>query len=173
MNIVCPGCGARYRVRSPGTAKSEARLRCPKCAHVFSVRLRPPQTAAESPGLARKILVVDDARFFREMILDLLAPLNLPVLLAPDGESALETARREHPRLVILDLNLPGMDGYALIRSLRTEPALEGLRILAMSGVFRKDGDVAAVQQAGADDFTSKSFKPEQFLDRVKALLEE
>jgi len=124
-----------------------------------------PETPAE------KILVVDDAPFFRELIVDILKPLGVPVMTAADAETALDTARRERPALVILDLNLPTMDGYQLIRALRADGKLGRVRILAMSGVFRKDEDVAAVQRAGADDFTSKSFKPEQFLERVRKML--
>jgi DNA-binding response OmpR family regulator len=72
---------------------------------------------------------------------------------------------------VILDLNLPGMSGYELIRLVRMDPALGKLRLLAMSGVYRKEADVVEVQAAGADDFVSKSFKPEQLQLRVKKLL--
>jgi DNA-binding response OmpR family regulator len=72
---------------------------------------------------------------------------------------------------VILDLNLPGMSGYELIRSVRMDPALDKLRLLAMSGVYRKVADAVEVQAAGADDFISKSFKPEQLQLRVKKLL--
>jgi CheY-like chemotaxis protein len=139
---------------------------------VFDVDLDAKGGRAEGPeSPAAKILVVDDARFFRELIVDVLKPLDVPVKTAADAETALATARRECPALIILDLNLPTMDGYDLIRALRADEKLARIRILAMSGVFRKDEDVAAVQRAGADDFTSKSFKPEQFLERVRKML--
>lgn len=171
MKITCPGCGARYRIKDEAGGRAVAKVRCPKCNHVFQVTLAPAPAPAASTVPGRQVLVVDDARFFRELILDVLQPLGRPLLTAEDAEAALEIARRELPALVILDINLPGMNGYELIKALRADAALATTRILAMSGVFRKDEDVAAVQRAGADDFTSKSFKPEQLLDRVRGLL--
>jgi CheY-like chemotaxis protein len=91
--------------------------------------------------------------------------------MAGDGAEALQIIRQNRPALVILDLNLPGMSGYELIRLVRMDPALGKLRLLAMSGVYRKEADAVEVQAAGADDFVSKSFKPEQLQLRVKKLL--
>jgi DNA-binding response OmpR family regulator len=91
--------------------------------------------------------------------------------MAGDGDEALRIIRQRRPVLVILDLSLPGTSGYELIRQVRDEPSLRELRLLAMSGVYRKQTDAAEVQAAGADDFVSKSFKPEQLQARVKKLL--
>lgn len=186
MQIQCPGCGGSYRINTERSGRSSGRVRCPKCSRVFQVHLdgalpkpvtEPPPAAvpADSASVAGKepgvtILVVDDARFFREMILDLLAPLDARVLTAADGEAALELVRREQPQLVILDLNLPQMSGYDLVRAIRAECG-PGIKLLAMSGVFRKDEDISGIERAGADAFTSKSFKPETFLARVRKLL--
>lgn len=80
--------------------------------------------------------------------------------------------RREHPALVILDLNLSAeKNGTDLVRDIRADRSLDGIRLLAMSGVFRKKADVAEVEMAGADDFISKSFTPEQLQARVINLL--
>ena len=76
------------------------------------------------------------------------------------------------PRLALIDLNLPGKNGYDLIRDLRGVSALKELKILAMSGVFRKTIDVAEAEVAGADEFTDKSFKPDQLQSRVRRLLQ-
>lgn len=117
--------------------------------------------------------MVDDSAFFRELILDVLRPLKRDILMAGDGREALQAIRENRPSLVILDLNLPGMNGYELIRAVRSDSDLKDIRLLAMSGVFRKENEVRDVKQAGADDFVSKSFKPEQLLQRVNRLLEE
>ncbi|AMV71966.1 hypothetical protein JCM30471_04640 [Desulfuromonas carbonis] len=188
MQIQCPGCGGSYRINTERSGRSSGRVRCPKCSRIFEVQLdgavpkpvtEPPPAAAPATaapvagngkGAGATILVVDDARFFREMILDLLAPLGARVLTAADGEAALELVRREQPQLVILDLNLPKMSGYDLVRGIRAECG-QGIKLLAMSGVFRKDEDISGIERAGADDFTSKSFKPETFLARVRKLL--
>ena len=166
MQIQCPGCGSRYRINAQASGRSAGRVRCPKCSRVFEVDLNTPPAGPAQ----RTVLVVDDARFFREVIVDVLAPLDCRLLTAADAEAALETIRREQPQLVILDLNLPGMNGYELVKAIRAEVG-RGIKLLAMSGVFRKDEDILGIQAAGADDFTSKSFKPEDFLARVRRLL--
>lgn len=173
MNIQCSGCAARYRIDSSRVVKSVARVKCPQCGEIFEVRL--PQVKSPEPPPAAvstvDVLIVDDSKFFRELVADILKPLQLRCLLAADGTEALQAIRRSRPSLVILDLNLPGMSGYDMIRAVRSDPGLGAVRLLAMSGVYRQETDVAEVQAAGADDFMSKSFKPEQLQFRVKKLL--
>lgn len=194
MIIQCPQCSARYRI-DPGAAPgSSVRVKCPKCSAVITAQLAPPPVEAPSPpvaappaaessksrvedavasnvaGLSEQILVIDDSRFFRELILDLLKPLGIPCLTAGSAEEALEIIVRERPRLLLLDLNLPGKNGYELIREIRAMEQLKNIRIMAMSGVFRKETDVAEAEVAGADDFLSKSFKPEQLHIRINRL---
>lgn len=183
MIIACPGCGARYRIDPSRAAKAVARIKCPQCTKVFEIAVAVPDAAPAFPEpaatvappaapAAAKVLVVDDSKFFRELLIDVLRPLNLTFLLAADGAEALQLIRREHPSLVILDLNLPAMNGYELIREVRADASLCDIRMLAMSGVYRKETDAAQVQAAGADDFINKSFRPEQLQFRVQKLLE-
>jgi predicted Zn finger-like uncharacterized protein len=197
MTIQCPDCGARYKLNPATSQKSGAKVKCPKCLNVFQISVprktgatapprakKPPQVPASPPAPApaqsvgaprgdETVLVVDDSRFFRELIVDVLKPLPLSILTAADGMEAMTLIRRGHPALVILDLNLPpGKNGYDLIRDIRADPSLKGIRLLAMSGVFRKKTDVAEVEMAGADDFISKSFTPEQLQSRVAGLLQ-
>lgn len=183
--IQCPQCSARYRIDPGPTAGPSLRLKCPKCSAVFAVQVpvpaappmaeaAPSAVAAAPPpaaaALSEAILVVDDSRFFRELILDLLKPLEIPCLTAATAEEALELVERDRPRLILLDLNLPGKNGYELIREIRAQAELKDVRILAMSGVFRKESDVAEAEVAGADDFINKSFKPEQLQARIRRL---
>jgi predicted Zn finger-like uncharacterized protein len=184
MTIQCPECGVRYRIDPSRVGKPVVRVKCPQCAALFNVSL--PNVPTESPEVlwpfpdadagtaawsAKAVLIVDDSSFFRELLADVLKPLHLRLLMAGDGAEALQLIRQKHPALVILDLNLPGMSGYDLIRQVRADPALGGLRLLAMSGIYRKETDAAEVHAAGADDFLSKSFNPEQLQLRVKKLL--
>lgn len=164
MKIECPNCLARYRIDTSGMQKKNARARCPRCGQVFSF--------AVADSGRKKILVVDDSRFFREMIVDVLKSLPHLFLTAGDGLEAREVIRRERPELVIVDLNLPGLSGLDLIRELRADPELGQLRLLAMSGVYRREVDALEAERAGANEFIGKSFKPEQLLDRVRRLLE-
>jgi len=184
--IQCPKCGARYRIDPSRTSKAVARVRCPQCAALFEVALRRAQ-AKETAGEAAStpegncpvetitppagVLIVDDSKYFRELVADVLKPLELHFLMAGDGIEAMRIIREKTPALVILDLNLPGMSGYDLIRQVREEESLSGIRLLAMSGVYRTETDAVQVQAAGADDFINKSFKPEKLQTRVKNLL--
>lgn len=197
MKIQCPQCESSYRFDpsrlKPGATRFKAR--CSRCNEIFSVTLpslppplqasvasppvsqpapvvAPPSMRAPQPGCAgKRVLVVDDSKFFRELIVDVLKPLELQFQLAADGVAALELLRQSPFDLVLLDLNLPRMDGYELIAAVRGDSALKATTLLAMSGVFRKETDVARVVQAGADDFINKSFKPEQLQERVRKLL--
>lgn len=196
MKIKCPECESSYRIDpsrlKPGVARVKAR--CPRCNALFSVAIalqeppaqpvapqvssRPaPAAPAPSAKVApaarapKRVLVVDDSKFFRELIVDVLKPLDLEYQLAGDGIEALEYLRQGGFDLVLLDLNLPRMNGYELIAAVRSDAGLKNTHLLAMSGVFRKETDVARVVQAGADDFINKSFKPEQLQERVRKLL--
>jgi predicted Zn finger-like uncharacterized protein len=184
MNIHCPECGACYRIDPGRTTKTVVRVKCPQCFTVFQVALPGKrQAVCPSPGQApmaaprqssgKKVLVVDDSKFFRDLVVDVLKSLPLVFLTAGDGVEALQLIHRERPALVILDLNLPSeMNGYQLIREIRSDRSLQNTRLLAMSGVFRKPEDAAEAEKAGADDFINKSFRPEQLQGRVTGLLE-
>lgn len=174
MNIECPGCNARYKIDPGQTTKTLVSIKCPKCSVSFKVNLSgtapPPQVSGQTD--ATKILVVDDARFFRELILDLLKPLGMNVLTASDGVEALKIIEDQKPSLVLLDLNLPKMNGYDLIKAVRADASIpENTYLLAMSGVVRKAEDVRKIERAGADDFMYKSFTPDEFLARIRKIL--
>lgn len=196
MKIQCPECESSYRIDpsrlKPGVASFKAR--CTRCNAVFRVAIPPQEQPAQpvapaapsrptpvvpSPAakaapagcVGKRVLVVDDSKFFRELIVDVLKPLELEFQLAGDGVEALECLRQGVFDLVLLDLNLPLMNGYELIAAVRSDAGLKNTHLLAMSGVFRKETDVARVVQAGADDFINKSFKPEQLQERVRKLL--
>jgi len=184
MLIQCPQCQARYRIDTSGAQKASTRIRCPKCTHVFPVSIEipsaipsssasppPPSILPQTVAQTDSVLVVDDSKFFRELIVDILRTMHLPCLLAADAEEALAILRQQRPGLILLDLNLPGKSGYELIRVIRADSALQGIRILAMSGVFRKETASVEAEAAGADEFISKSFKPEQLQLRVERLL--
>ncbi|MDX9710014.1 MAG: response regulator [Trichloromonas sp.] len=175
MRIACPNCQASYRF-DPARAGSRApRIKCPGCGHVFRVDLETAVAdgAAMPSAPRKKCLIVDDSRFFRELTGDIFKVLEAELLFAGDGEEALRIIREARPDVVLLDLNLPKKNGYELIREVREDKALSKVRLLAMSGVFRKSEEIGEVYRGGADDFIGKSFKPEQLLDRVKKLLED
>jgi predicted Zn finger-like uncharacterized protein len=175
MRIACPNCQASYRF-DPARASNQApRIKCPGCGHVFRVDLTVTveDVAATSPAPRKKCLIVDDSRFFRELTGDILKVREVDFLFAGDGEEGLRIIREARPDLVLIDLNLPKKNGYELIREVREDKTLGKVRLLAMSGVFRKSEEIGEVYRGGADGFIGKSFKPEQLLEQVKKLLEE
>jgi PAS domain S-box-containing protein len=114
--------------------------------------LRPPEGA---PVLPRRILIVDDNKDAADSMADMLRLDGHEVLVAYDGPAALARADEFRPEWALLDINLPGMDGYTLLRSLRNKPALRGLNAIAVTGYGQQsDRDLALA--AGFDAHLTK-----------------
>jgi predicted Zn finger-like uncharacterized protein len=181
MIIVCPQCQSRYRINPPAGSKPQARVKCPNCQNTFDITLAVAPVAVEASAVTPAspegdvakplVLVVDDARFFREMIRDLLADLPIRVETAGDGHEALQMINKLHPALLLLDLNIPGVSGQDIIAAVRRDAACNTVRILAMSGVQRGEEAAHDVRRLGADDFINKSFRPRDLQNRVRQIL--
>ncbi|MBI2565679.1 MAG: response regulator [Candidatus Schekmanbacteria bacterium] len=119
--------------------------------------------AGQQPVVPHEVLIVDDEEDAATTLVDLLTMRGHDVRAAHDGPSALEAARGFHPDVVLLDLGLPGMDGYAVARKLREEHGTQ-MRIIAMTG-YQKDAD--QLQEAGFDEHL---LKPPD-IDRLTSLI--
>jgi response regulator RpfG family c-di-GMP phosphodiesterase len=127
-----------------------------------------PAESAEEKG--RRILIVDDEQAMRSLCVAVLGRSGLRCDLAGDGMEALQTFQEHHHDLVLLDIDMPRLDGIETCRRLRRLGARAHLKILLMSG--RSDPDVlASMLLAGADDFLIKPFTPVQLRARVQAAL--
>jgi DNA-binding response OmpR family regulator len=113
------------------------------------------------------VLVVDDEEPIRDLVSSYLVRERFGVLLAGDGVTALELARAERPDVVILDLNLPGMDGIEVCRQLRT---FSDAHVLMLSARGEEVDRVVGLS-IGADDYLVKPFSPRELMARVHALL--
>ena len=113
------------------------------------------------------ILVVDDEPKVARLARDYLEKNGFRVLTAADGQSALTTARREKPDLVILDLMLPHIDGREVCRRLRRESDMPIIMLTALS----EEIDQVTGLEIGADDYITKPFSPRALVARVRALL--
>src|SRR6185436_6063511 len=113
------------------------------------------------------ILVVDDEPKVARLARDYLEKNGFRVLTAADGQSALTTARREKPDLVILDLMLPNIDGREVCRILRRESDLPIIMLTALS----EEIDQVTGLEIGADDYITKPFSVRALVARVRALL--
>ena len=117
--------------------------------------------------MSQLILVVDDEPKVVRLARDYLEKNGFRVLTAGDGQSALATARREKPDLVILDLMLPTIDGREVCRILRREGDVPIIMLTALS----EEIDQVTGLEIGADDYITKPFSPRALVARVRALL--
>ena len=169
MIIQCPECKARYRTRVLNAEQSALQVNCPKCAHKFLIE---PDGSGEEVGDKTTILLVDDARFFRELLVDLLKDRGAKLLTADNAEDAWVMLHKHSVDLMVVDINLPDKNGLELIQDIRADRDLKETRILCISGAYRKDDEAKNAIRAGADEFISKSFKPDELSERIDKLLQ-
>ncbi len=121
---------------------------------------QPPRAAADAVADAPavrplRILVADDNDDGREMLVYLLTAEGHTVAQAPDGPTAIETAAAFHPDVVILDIGMPGMNGYAVAQTLRKQPDMSSVVLVALSGLGQQE-DKARAAEAGFDRHFTK-----------------
>ncbi|MCI0477092.1 MAG: response regulator transcription factor [Anaerolineales bacterium] len=117
--------------------------------------------------MAKKILVVEDEKKLVTILKAYLEQAGFAVVTAPDGQQALTMFRHEKPALVLLDLNLPVLDGLDVCRALRKESAVPIIMITARV----EETDRLIGLELGADDYISKPFSPREVVARVRAVL--
>jgi PAS domain S-box-containing protein len=106
-------------------------------------------------GTGKRVLVADDNPSGRELVREGLSGHVSSLIEAADGQEALQKIRETHPDLVLLDIQMPVMDGYQVIREIRNDPALRGLRVVALTA-FAMQGDRERAIEAGFDDYITK-----------------
>lgn len=116
-----------------------------------------------------KILVVEDNVDSRDLLAKLLAMNGYDVTSAPDGESGLAAAIEQIPDLIITDINMPGMDGIALLKKVRLHRGLNGTAVFVITA-YGRDAARKAMRQ-GADAATAKPFDFDSFIDKVASLI--
>jgi DNA-binding response OmpR family regulator/uncharacterized protein (UPF0335 family)/energy-coupling factor transporter ATP-binding protein EcfA2 len=174
---VCPHCSKTLRATCGGCAKplSPEWVSCPYCGagavDIAGLSAEAPAAAAERRSF--KALVVDDTSTIRDVVRHTLehSDLGLTVLTAENGLVALELAGREHPDIVVLDISMPGMDGFEVCRRLRSEMRTAFVPVLMLTAHDSED-DVARGFGVGADDYMVKPFRREGLLARVRRILE-
>jgi len=118
----------------------------------------------------KKILVVEDEPDIRKLVHYNLAQERFKVIEAEDGEKALKLVQREKPRLIVLDLMLPGLSGLELCRNLRERPETSQIPILMLTAKAGEADRIVGLEM-GADDYLTKPFSPRELVARVKAIL--
>lgn len=120
--------------------------------------------------MANRILVVDDDKQIVRLIQSYLEKNGYSVLTAFDGDNALRIIRHEHPDLVVLDLMLPGKDGWEITKTIRADANLAATPILMLTARI-EDTDKILGLELGADDYLTKPFNPREVVARVRAIL--
>ena len=118
----------------------------------------------------RRILVVDDDREVVRLIRAYLEQAGFEVLAAHDGDTAVHIIRRERPDLVLLDLMLPGKDGWEITRLVRGDATLAHIPIIMLTARV-DDTDKIVGLELGADDYVTKPYNPREVVARVRARL--
>jgi DNA-binding response OmpR family regulator len=116
---------------------------------------------------SNKILVVDDEKQIVEIVKAYLERDGYKIIIAYDGKAAIETARKEHPDLLVLDLMLPGISGWDVCRTLRKESDVPIIMLTARDDTT----DKIVGLELGADDYVTKPFDPKELVSRVRAVL--
>jgi PAS domain S-box-containing protein len=155
--------GGRVEAFSEGSGRgSEFVVRLPLSAEPARDVVAVTPLPAVAPS-QRRIMVVDDNADAADTLAMVLSLRGYEVRVARDGPSALDTARDFQPELVLLDIGLPGMDGYAVARALRSGPAVNPLRLVALTG-YGRDEDRRRSAEAGFDDHLVKPISPDELL---------
>jgi len=117
-----------------------------------------------------KILLVEDNEMNRDMLSRRLERRGYAVVLAVDGLSGVETAGREAPDLVLMDMSLPVLDGWEATRRLKADPATAHLPVIALTA-HAMSGDREKAIEAGCDDYDTKPIELPRLLAKIEALL--
>jgi two-component system cell cycle response regulator DivK len=120
--------------------------------------------------MSRRILVVDDQEDNRRILRDLLTASGFEVVEATTGEEAVTTAESRMPSLILMDIQLPGIDGYEATRQIKAKPALATVPLIVVTS-YALSGDDAKAFAAGADGYVSKPFSPRALLAKVRGFL--
>ncbi|MBA2628108.1 MAG: type II/IV secretion system protein [Gemmatimonadales bacterium] len=136
----------------------------------FELLDEPVAAAPAGNGRGAKVLLVEDEDALRRVMRDLLERDGYVVSEARDGVQALDQVDRHAPDLIMLDLNLPGLDGYSVLQQLRSRPATARIPVIVLTAKGDEDNEVR-VFELGADDFLTKPFRARALSARLQAVL--
>ncbi len=117
-----------------------------------------------------KVLVVDDERLMVRL-LSLTLPKTFEIVEAHDGKEAIRLAEHHHPDLILLDLNMPEMDGFAVLSHIRKTEGIAKTPVVVVTG-RKSDEDREFMMQLGANAYLTKPFSPSQLLETVNKIIE-
>jgi two-component system, cell cycle response regulator DivK len=120
--------------------------------------------------MTKRILVVEDQEDNRRIIRDLLMSAGYELVEAADGEAGVRLAATERPDLILMDIQLPVLDGHEATRRIKQNPELRAIPIVVVTS-YALSGDDAKAMAAGADGYVAKPFSPRELLATIRKLL--
>ena len=120
----------------------------------------------------RTILVVEDQEDNRQILRDLLASSGFLMIEAHDGQQALAMARSQRPDLILMDIQLPVVDGYEATRSIKRDPELKHIPVIAVTS-YALSGDEERAREAGCDAYVAKPYSTRHLLAKIGQFLEQ
>jgi type IV pilus assembly protein PilB len=139
-------------------------------APVEEIAEAPAEKAVEALGTHLRILAVDDDPFIRKMLQKVLTEAQYDVVLATDGEEALEKVYRERPDLIISDVVMPNMDGLSLVKKLKSQLQTSIIPVILLTSKDEVESEVEGLE-AGADDYIPKPIVANLLLARINRVL--
>jgi len=122
--------------------------------------------------MSHKILVVEDHEDNRRIVHDLLTAHGFEVVEAVTGLEGVRAAQRQHPALILMDVQLPEIDGYEATRRIKSQPDLKHIPIIIITS-YALSGDDLKAYEAGCDEYVSKPYSPRKLLTTIRHLLPE
>ena len=120
--------------------------------------------------MSKRILVVEDQPDNRQIIRDMLADTGYEIAEAENGEEALAAIAKARPDLILMDIQLPIMDGYEATRRIKADPELKSIPIIVVTS-YALSGDDNKAHAAGCDAYVTKPYSPRQLLAKIKEFL--
>ena len=120
--------------------------------------------------MRKRILVIEDQEDNRAILRDLLTAVGFSVSEAVNGAEGIIKAEAETPDLIVMDIQMPIMDGYEATRRIKADPALKAIPIVAVTS-YALSGDEAKARDAGCDDYIAKPYSPRQMLAKVREII--
>jgi two-component system cell cycle response regulator DivK len=120
--------------------------------------------------MSKRILVVEDHEDNRQILRDLLGNAGYDMVEAETGEDGLAAAASKRPDLILMDIQLPGIDGYETTRRLKADPALRTVPIIVVTS-YALSGDDIKAREAGCDAYVTKPYSPRQLLAKIREYL--
>ena len=121
--------------------------------------------------MAQTILIIEDDKFLRELIAQKLLKENYKISEAVDGEDGIKKIKEEKPDLILLDLILPGIDGFEVLSKMKEDPQVSSIPVIILSNLGQKE-DVEKGLELGAIDYLIKAhFTPGDIIEKIKKVL--